>query len=174
MLIFNLADYVTFGRSKYEISSKLSDCDAKIGIGKCEASSKLSNHKCENVFANDEKKGFWVTPDNPNPKWIKFYLDTTYLLKILKILPAAGHADKMKSISVRFSDNATFNHELGDGETWIEVIIPIITYSNSVKITGNSNHHGPGYNGMGMSEIQIFGCNPGIQILLISVLTKYC
>ena len=67
----------------------------------------------------------------------------------------------MKGMSVEFSDGFTFNHEIGFRETWKEVNIPNVTYSNSVKIIGNSNHHGGSYKAMGMSEIQIFGCNSG-------------
>ena len=109
--------------------------------------------------------GYWVSKDNTNPQWIKFDLDNIYLLKKLKILQAPGTADRMKSISVRFSDSITFDRDLEAVSTWIEVNIPNVTHSSFVEITGNSNYHGGNYNAKGMSEIEIFGCNPGIQIL---------
>ena len=94
-------------------------------------------------------------------RWIEVSFKDTYFLRKLKILQPKHDPFMMKNITIAFSNGFKFDYMLPNVKTWIDIDIPNGAHSHFVNITGNSNYGADYY---GMSEIQAFGCHPGILL----------
>ena len=141
----------------FKISYTAQECNGKIKIIDCNASSSFSTlQSCEQAFDGNTHTSWSVSSSNEHP-WIQLRYAKDILIQRIEVVQADYEDYRFKDIVIELSNGMLHKHELKNQAISQTILLPGDNISNYIIIRGMNSPRGTLYFNR-IREIDLYGC----------------